>query len=169
VTRGRKPKPTAIKKLAGNPGKRPLNASEPQPPVPDSTPYAPRFLNADGKKEWRRIVGILMDLGLYTEVDRAALAMYCQAWGRWVHAERKCGELADKIVATTDKGYSHLHAWRLEANKAQAQLLKAMTEFGMTPSSRSRVHVSGEPTEPSLAEQLFALVGSVEEADDDGD
>ncbi|MEQ8198694.1 MAG: phage terminase small subunit P27 family, partial [Clostridiaceae bacterium] len=29
--RGRKPKPTAIKVLEGNPGKRPLNKNEPKP------------------------------------------------------------------------------------------------------------------------------------------
>ena len=31
ATRGRKPKPTAIKELEGNPGKHPLNASELKP------------------------------------------------------------------------------------------------------------------------------------------
>ena len=30
--RGRKPKPTAMKVLEGNPGKRSLNTTEPQPP-----------------------------------------------------------------------------------------------------------------------------------------
>ena len=29
--RGRKPKPTAVKQLEGNPGKRQLNANEPKP------------------------------------------------------------------------------------------------------------------------------------------
>ena len=32
ATRGRKPKPTALKVLEGNPGKRPLNDREPVPP-----------------------------------------------------------------------------------------------------------------------------------------
>lgn len=30
--RGRKPKPTALKELEGNPGKRTLNDKEPKPP-----------------------------------------------------------------------------------------------------------------------------------------
>ena len=30
--RGRKPKPTALKLLEGNPGKRPINEHEPVPP-----------------------------------------------------------------------------------------------------------------------------------------
>ena len=33
ATRGRKPKPTALKVLEGNPGKRPLNDREPVPPL----------------------------------------------------------------------------------------------------------------------------------------
>ena len=33
MARGRRPKPTALKKLEGNPGKRPLNELEPVPPV----------------------------------------------------------------------------------------------------------------------------------------
>lgn len=32
ATRGRKPKPTAMKILEGNPGERPLNEREPIPP-----------------------------------------------------------------------------------------------------------------------------------------
>ena len=32
AARGRKPKPTALKVLEGNPGKRPLNDHEPIPP-----------------------------------------------------------------------------------------------------------------------------------------
>ena len=31
ATRGRKPTPTAIKELEGNPGKRPMNSAEPKP------------------------------------------------------------------------------------------------------------------------------------------
>ena len=33
AARGRKPKPTALKELEGNPGKRSLNPSEPKPPM----------------------------------------------------------------------------------------------------------------------------------------
>ena len=38
--RGRRPKPTRIKALTGNPGKRPLNAHEPrpEPALPDCPP-----------------------------------------------------------------------------------------------------------------------------------
>jgi len=161
--RGRKPKPTAVKRLAGNPGKRPLNANEPTPPVPDAVPYAPRHLNGEAKKEWRRLTGILMDLGLYTTIDRAALAIYCQAWGRWVVAERMLQERGE--ILTSDTGYLYQNPWRYEANKAQDMMRRMMTEFGMTPSSRSRFNLPGEQEGPSLADQLFAMVSAGPEAD----
>ena len=51
ATRGRKPKPTALKELEGNPGKRPLNDREPKPEK--KAPPCPKWLNDDAKKEWR--------------------------------------------------------------------------------------------------------------------
>lgn len=52
ATRGRKPTPTAIKKLEGNPGKRPLNKSEPKPIR--KAPFCPKWLEVEAKKEWQR-------------------------------------------------------------------------------------------------------------------
>ena len=54
MSAGPAPKPTAIKELAGNPGKRPLNEHEPSVPVPSSSPYAPRYLCKEEQTEWRR-------------------------------------------------------------------------------------------------------------------
>jgi P27 family predicted phage terminase small subunit len=142
-----------MKLLAGNPGKRPLS-NEPQPPVPDRIPYTPRHLNEAGKREWRRIVSVLLDLGLYTVVDRAALAMYCQAWGRWVEAERKLAK--EGPILKSDKGNLYQNPWLHVANKAWEQMRKILAEFGLTPSSRARLSVGVGDREPSLAEILFA-------------
>jgi P27 family predicted phage terminase small subunit len=155
--RGRKPKPTKLKELAGNPGGRPLNSHEPQPPVPNRAPYVPRYLNEDGRKEWRRVVGILIDLGLYTVLDHTALAMYCQVYGRWVQIER---ELADEdLVLVGSEGGFYQNPKLHVANKAWEQMRKILAEFGLTPSSRSRLELKGGD-EPSLAEQLFNMVNS---------
>lgn len=83
--RGRKPKPTAIKVLEGNPGKRPVNSAEPKPI--SKAPKCPIWLEAEAKKEWRRVAKQLEQLGVLTEVDMAAFAGYCQAYARWKEAE----------------------------------------------------------------------------------
>ena len=77
ATRGRKPKPTAMKELEGNPGKHPLNTSEPKPNK--KAPACPKWLEPEAKKEWRRLAKQMEAIGILTEVDMAAFAGYCQA------------------------------------------------------------------------------------------
>ncbi|WP_337531429.1 phage terminase small subunit P27 family, partial [Zhenhengia sp.] len=85
ATPGRKPKPTSLKVLEGNPGKRALNDTEPKPEK--KAPKCPTWLNKEAKKEWKRIATELEALGILTEVDMAAFAGYCQAYARWKEAE----------------------------------------------------------------------------------
>jgi phage terminase small subunit len=73
--RGRRPKPTRVKVLTGNPGKRPLNHSEPRPEL--SVPECPTQLGPVAQQEWSRLVGELTKLRMLTNLDRAALGAYC--------------------------------------------------------------------------------------------
>ena len=135
--RGRKPKPTALKILEGNPGKRAINRAEPIPP-PD-LPSCPSHLSAPAKTEWRRLAAVLHRLGLLSTLDRAALAAYCQAWGRWVEAETRLQETP--VMLRTPSGYVQPSPWLAVANKNLELMQKYMAELGMTPASRSRVTV----------------------------
>jgi P27 family predicted phage terminase small subunit len=83
--RGRKPKPTAIKVLEGNPGKRPINKCEPRPQK--TVPKCPSWLEPEAKKEWRRMSKSLEALGILTKVDAASFAGYCEAYASWKEAE----------------------------------------------------------------------------------
>ena len=67
--RGRKPKPTAVKVLEGNPGKRSLNTAEPKPEK--KAPRCPSWLEDEAKKEWKRMSKQLEQLGILTEIDMA--------------------------------------------------------------------------------------------------
>ena len=60
--RGRKPKPTALKKLEGNPGKRPLNELEPLPQV--TMLRCPNWLEPEARTEWRRLAPVLIGAGI---------------------------------------------------------------------------------------------------------
>lgn len=50
---GRKPKPTTLKKLEGNPGKRKLNTKEPVPTK--GMPDCPKWLLPGAKEEWKKL------------------------------------------------------------------------------------------------------------------
>ena len=68
--RGRRPKPSRIKALTGNPGKRPLNAHEPRPEP--ALPECPPELSPAGRREWERLSAELSKLNLVTNLDRGA-------------------------------------------------------------------------------------------------
>lgn len=134
---GRRPKPTRLKLLAGNPGRRPLRADEPEPEV--AIPEPPKFLSPEALLEWRRITPLLERLELVSQLDRAALSLYCQAWGRWVDAEKIIGKTG--LMVESPSGHRIQSPHLAIANRAIEQLDKILVEFGMTPSSRSRVGV----------------------------
>src|SRR5687768_8472895 len=98
---GRKPTPTALKVLRGNPGRRPVNPGEAKPAV--RLPSPPSHLSKEAKREWRRTGQFLLNLGLISELDRAAFAAFCTAWGRWVEAERALNEHG--ILIKSPNGY----------------------------------------------------------------
>lgn len=70
--RGRKPKPTALKVLEGNPGHRPLNKREPMPK--GRLPRCPDWLEEDAKKEWKRLGKILAEMG---DADESRYDGFC--------------------------------------------------------------------------------------------
>ncbi len=82
--RGRRPKPTRLKVLTGNPGKRPFNKNEPKPEI--AVPDCPAELGPVARKEWDRMIGELSGLRILTNLDRAALAAYCGAYAMWAEA-----------------------------------------------------------------------------------
>ena len=133
--RGRKPKPTSLKIASGNPGKRPLNAREPKA-EPD-LPTCPAHLLPSAKAEWKRLARELYNLGVITRLDRATLAAYCQAYGRWVEAEKKLKDTPG--ILKMPSGYIQMNPWLTIATKQMELMQRFAVELGMTPSSRSRV------------------------------
>lgn len=156
--RGPAPKPSALKELAGNPGKRALNRAEPK--QAGKRPPCPKHLQGEAKKEWNRITRQLLILGLLTEVDRAALAAYCQCWARWVEAEEELRKPDHRMVTTTESGYPVVSPWMGIANQSMKQMLRFLAEFGMTPASRSRLGTPQEKEEDPFDEFLQRRSGS---------
>ena len=135
---GRRPKPTLLKMLDGNPGKRPLNDAE--PPALAGDPECPEWLDEEAKAEWDRIVPDLREMGLLSRADRPALAAYCTAWSRWVMAEAQVKKFG-VIVKSPEKGFPMKSPYLSIADQSMETMRKMMVEFGLTPSSRSRIRV----------------------------
>jgi P27 family predicted phage terminase small subunit len=157
--RGRKPKPTHLRVVGGNAGRRPLNQHEPSPNR--GLPTAPRELTEDARLEWRRVSRRLHEIGLLTVIDRAALAAYCQVYGRWIAAERALAAMAERdpvtqgLLIKTSNGNAIQNPLVGIANKAMADMVRYATEFGLTPSARSRVKAEPPVKNVDPAEKFF--------------
>jgi P27 family predicted phage terminase small subunit len=143
--RGRKPVPTHLKIIRGNPGKRPLPENEPQP---EFGAEMPAWLSDVAKEHWPAIATQLEEIGLLTKLDAPALAIYCEAFVQW----KSANDIVIKhgpIVKHPKTGYPMRSPYLRVAKDAFDQMIKMMSEFGMTPTSRARVTTTKKKQEKS--------------------
>ena len=168
-SRGPLPKPPALKLLEGNAGKRSLDLTAGVNPRIE-TPSPPKHLGVEARKEWKRITPLLEELGLISGLDRAALALYCQAAGRLAELETAFnGKVAKKVAegmdysdavyeasyATTPSGYAQQSVIVQLIGKHREQLNRYLMHFGLSPAARGRVQASNyvQPTLPGIDEK----------------
>lgn len=160
--RGPKALPANVHLLRGNPSKLPMSQlmDSLQPEV--EIPGCPSHLLPEARKEWRRITPELERYGLISKLDRSALALYCQAWARWVWAERQLQRAVsaaeqrradaeakgepyaggDGYTVETPSGHMTYSPHWVIANKAMEQVNRYLADFGLSPANRSRVNQS---------------------------
>ena len=97
-------------------------------------------------------------LGLLTQCDRALLAGYCVAWSRWVGAEKALAK--EGAVVEGSRGQPVRSPWIAIANTAMRQIRELGCEFGLSPSSRTRIRVDPKAARKAKAadplEELLA-------------
>lgn len=128
--RGRIPKPTIVKELNGNPGRRPLPKDEPKP---EGVAKRPRWLTVGARKVWNELAPGTAAIGCLTKQDGEMFGVLC--------------ELMAEFRANPPK----MPAQRISRMDALSQ------RFGMDPASRTRISI--KPAEPQDDERRFFGVG----------
>ena len=148
--KGRKPQPTALKLLRGNPGQGPINRHEPAH-LPLESAIPAELTDPLARSEWERVATMLIERGQVTTVDRAVLAGYCLKYAQWQALEKEAA--THPFIVRSPNGYPLPNPALCMANKVFGLLLKAAAELGITPSSRSRViaHKPQTPVAPKWA------------------
>ena len=146
---GRPPKPLQLHVLDGT--FRPdrhgaAAAAAPELEKVTRLPNAPAFLGAVGKREWRRIGQELLDKEVLTKADMATFAAYCASLDRAIGAERAL-QLAGSYTLMTPQGFEQARPEVSIARQSWAEVRKFAQEFGITPSSRTRVRPA--PSKPA--------------------
>lgn len=147
--KGRKPIPTNLKIVKGTSRVCRINTHEPEPEKSDNT-AAPCTLSSDAKDHWAEIAKELNNCGILTNLDKDALSVYCELYVHWLDA---CDMLNSKGMVIADPRHVNLKdedgnrvvvpilsPYFTALLKISEQMKKLLCEFGMTPSSRTRVN-----------------------------
>ena len=136
--KGRKPKPSHLKVISGNPGKRPITSNpQPKPFSLDAKP--PKWIGKYGQELWQARAPELIELGILTRADLPMWSILCCTWNMF----RKALEILNRDGLTTvdERGLPRKNPiWTLY-NSAAKDFSKLAQEFGMTPVSRQRLDV----------------------------
>ena len=139
--RGPAPKPTKLKVLEGNPGKRPLNQNEPEFKEADFT--CPDNINEYGQQAWDHLYPVLSEKGLLTQADRIMFEQLCY----WYGIFRKCHDDleangSDYYERYDENGYlsyAAQHPAAIRQREASNKLITLSGHFGLSPSGRSSI------------------------------
>lgn len=150
---GRRPKPTHLKLVTGNPGKRAINKREPKPAR--MVPSCPDYLSRTGQVAWGRLTVLLDRMGVLTEADAPALERLCDCYTDIIESRKLIARDGRTYKVTTETGDTLIKGNPAvnQLRAADAQFKSYLVEFGLTPAARSKITVSpdGEEKEDPLA------------------
>ena len=110
----------------------------------------------EAKTEWKRLAKILSEMGVLTEVDRTAFAAYCQSYARWKEAQEHIN--AEGATYETENGMQRPNPYVAICNTEQRLMMSAASEFGLTPSARSRIMAASGVNKDDV-DEMEALLG----------
>lgn len=135
--RGRKPKPTKLKELNGNAGKRPLNKNEPQfDQITNIEP--PEWLEPLAVAMWQRVVPQLCANELLTVGDLHNVEAFCTAYARWRQAQIEINNYG-VVVPHPETGVLQKNPAVTVMNETARQLVTFGSLLGLDPASRARL------------------------------
>lgn len=156
--RGRRPKPTNLKVIQGNPGRRPLNPREPKPPAGAGEP--PGHLSAAARQFWPGMAQRLEGMGVLTDADTYALERLAECYAEIIDLQRVIDEEGRTYQTTTygKEGDSNtMHRQRPEVamlSDADRRFKGYLVEFGLTPAARCKVQTSAEEEADPLQDYI---------------
>lgn len=154
--RGPAPKPTQLKELEGNPGKRRLPKQEPKPPA--GRPRKPHGVsrNRVASRFWDEHAPLLEKMQLLTGADGAAFRLMAEHYSVAVQAAIDIN--SEGMTTRDDDGNIRKHPLLQIFRDNSLAYLRYAREFGLTPSARTVLHVPDDEEQMSLADLLFRAV-----------
>ena len=153
---GRRPTPSHLKLVTGNPGKRALNKAEPQPRR--ELPSPPAHVSAQARLAWGRLCTLLDRMGVLTEADAFALERLAELYADIVDLSAAVAAEGRTYESATESGGTIVRPRPEVAmlSDADRRFRAYLIEFGLTPAARSKVKTDGDaPAKQDAAATYF--------------
>jgi len=139
---GRPPKPTKLKVIQGNPGKRPLNKDEPRYDPADLM-QLPKGLPDIAVTVWEEYAPELMASKVLTIVDTHNFFAFCVNYAMWVKAVETLLEKGTPLTEFAAQGGNKKNPEISALTEFQKNWVQLGTLLGLDPSSRTRLSIPG--------------------------
>lgn len=137
MARGRKPLAPEVHEHNGSYRKNPNRENKERPVIDGQRPVAPEWFNDQELQVWDAVCGDLEQKGIQDTSNRELLIAYCTAYAGWFECRKMVTENA--YTVTDSHGNVKRHPVATDMHKFREQLNKLIPEFGLSPSSRSRL------------------------------
>lgn len=135
MTSGRPPKPAERKRLAGNPGKRPLPLPTAVVAAHAAVPRRPASLGKPGAAAWAMVWRTAS--AWLAPSDAAIVELLCQA------VDQRASYLdrieVEGLTSITEKGYIAAHPLLPQVRQLERDIASYLASCGLTPAERTRL------------------------------
>jgi P27 family predicted phage terminase small subunit len=133
-----------LKGNVGHKSKEQLEKPQVQLDIITDTIKPPSWLNSEAKREWKRILPLLIESGLLTHIDTSTLELYCQAFGNWKECEKLISKEGYTVEYTNKAGATNksTHPAVLNGQKYAVLSKQYIEQLGLSPKSRSKLTVN---------------------------
>lgn len=112
--------------------------------------FPPEWLDSVALEQWERLTRELNELDLLSNCDVDALAVYCDAYSKYLDANNKLKQEGMFVEYTNKSGATNTieHPAVRVMLKYQDVMRKLSIEFGLTPSARAKLAMKKSEDEP---------------------
>ncbi|MCX5658624.1 MAG: phage terminase small subunit P27 family [Planctomycetota bacterium] len=150
MTRGRKPLPAAVHQLRGS---YRADRHGPTSPIESEEMDAPSWLTDKAREHWPAVASMLHERGLSAPGYTVAIALLVDAVADYAALAKEAATAEPVLVNESGKSYIN-PVYTLKA-QSWDRLLRALTEFGLTPSAARGVPASKPPGPDPLDQFLL--------------
>ena len=142
--KGRKPASDEVAKAEGRHLKNPERYKHDVPAKSPEEPIKPAYFDDVASEEWDRMEAILKPASMWSSTYQIVLELYCESYSNYRRTIEQVRISGTALTGKDENGNPFIkrNPFAVEMHKYKEETLKLLTELGLTPSSRSRVHLS---------------------------